>query len=163
MAMVDHTFTVDAPPAVVFAYLTDPEKATVWQASLLEAHFNPDAPVNKAPTEIHEVRKLLGRKLESTVEVTEFEQVDCSEVAFAPVPCRGSFPTRSREQEDRPESTSTCSVSLVASSAWRSHSSFEPSRSSWRTTSQRSRSSSKPPNPSQPTQWRPPGYALAVI
>ena len=73
MATVDHTFTVEAPPGVVFAYLTDREKATVWQASLLEAHFSPDAPVHKG-TEIHEVRKLLGRKIESTVEVTEFEQ-----------------------------------------------------------------------------------------
>jgi hypothetical protein len=73
MATVDHTFTVDAPPAAVFAYLTDPEKATVWQASLLEAQFSPDPPVRKG-TEIHEVRKLLGRKIESTVEVTDFEQ-----------------------------------------------------------------------------------------
>jgi ligand-binding SRPBCC domain-containing protein len=73
MATVDHTFTVEAPPGVVFAYLTDRKKATVWQASLLEAHFSPDAPVHKG-TEIHEVRKLLGRKIESTVEVTEFEQ-----------------------------------------------------------------------------------------
>ena len=63
---------VDAPPAVVFEYLTDREKATIWQASLLEAYFKPDGPVQKG-TEIHEVRKLLGRKLESTVEVTEFE------------------------------------------------------------------------------------------
>jgi uncharacterized protein YndB with AHSA1/START domain len=47
MATVDHTFTVEAPPGVVFAYLTDREKATVWQASLLEAHFSPDAPVHK--------------------------------------------------------------------------------------------------------------------
>jgi polyketide cyclase/dehydrase/lipid transport protein len=73
MATVDQTFTVEAPPGVVFAYLTDREKATVWQASLLEAHFSPDAAVHKG-TEIHEVRKLLGRKIESTVEVTEFEQ-----------------------------------------------------------------------------------------
>jgi ligand-binding SRPBCC domain-containing protein len=73
MATIDHTFTVDAPPAVVFAYLTDREKATIWQASLLEANFKPDAPVHQG-TEIHEVRKLLGRKIESTVEVTEFEQ-----------------------------------------------------------------------------------------
>jgi uncharacterized protein YndB with AHSA1/START domain len=72
MATIDHTFTVDASPAVVFAHLTDPEKATVWQASLLEARFSPDAPMRKG-TEIHEVRKLLGRKMESTVEVTGFE------------------------------------------------------------------------------------------
>ena len=64
MATVDHTFTVQAPAAAVFAYLTDREKATVWQGSLLEAHFSPDAPVHTG-TEIHEVRKLLGRKIDS--------------------------------------------------------------------------------------------------
>ena len=87
MATVDHTFTVEAPPAVVFAYLTDREKATVWQATLLEAHFNPDAPVHKG-TEIHEVRKVLGRKIESTVEVTEFEpdQLFGGRVISGPVP-----------------------------------------------------------------------------
>jgi carbon monoxide dehydrogenase subunit G len=72
MATVDYTFTVEASPAVVFAFLTDREKATVWQASLLEARFEPDAPVHRG-TEIHEVRKLLGRRIESTVDVTEFE------------------------------------------------------------------------------------------
>ena len=87
MATVDHTFTVDAPAAVVFAYLTDREKATVWQASLLEARFSPDEPVHKG-TEIHEVRKLLGRKIESTVEVTEFEtdRVFGGRVRSGPVP-----------------------------------------------------------------------------
>jgi Polyketide cyclase / dehydrase and lipid transport len=87
MATVDHTFTVQAPPAVVFAYLTDREKATVWQGSLLEAHFSPDAPVHTG-TEIHEVRKLLGRKIDSIVEVTEFEQdrVFAGRVRSGPVP-----------------------------------------------------------------------------
>jgi uncharacterized membrane protein len=87
VATIDDTFTVDAPPAVVFAYLTDREKATIWQASLLEARFSPDAPVHKG-TEIHEVRKLLGRKIESTVEVTECEpdQLFEGRVRSGPVP-----------------------------------------------------------------------------
>jgi len=87
MATVDHTFTVDAPSAVVFAYLTDREKATIWQASLLEAQFSPDAPVQKG-TEIHEVRKFLGRRVESAVEVTEFEpdRLFGGRVTSGPVP-----------------------------------------------------------------------------
>jgi ligand-binding SRPBCC domain-containing protein len=87
MATIDHTFTVEAPPAVVFAYLTDLAKATVWQASLLEAHFVPDAPLHEG-TEIHEVRKFLGRKIESVVEVTEFEpdRVFRGRVRSGPVP-----------------------------------------------------------------------------
>jgi hypothetical protein len=87
VATVDQSFTVQAPPSVVFAYLTDREKATVWQGSLLEAHFSPDAPVHTG-TEIHEVRKLLGRKIESIVEVTELEQdrVFAGRVRSGPVP-----------------------------------------------------------------------------
>lgn len=73
MATIDHTFTVDAEPQVVFGYLTDLEQATVWQSSLLEARFEPEGEARPG-TRIHEVRKLLGRKIESTVEVTEFEQ-----------------------------------------------------------------------------------------
>jgi uncharacterized membrane protein len=72
MARVEHTFTVEAPPTVVFEYLTDLEKGPVWQSSLLEAHLSPEGPIHKG-TEISEVRKFLGRKIESTVEVTEFE------------------------------------------------------------------------------------------
>jgi uncharacterized membrane protein len=72
MAKVDHTFTVEAPPTVVFEYLTDLERGPVWQSSLLEAHLSPEGPIQKG-TEIREVRKFLGRKMESTVEVTEFE------------------------------------------------------------------------------------------
>jgi Polyketide cyclase / dehydrase and lipid transport len=73
MATIDHTFTVNAEPPVVFGYLTDPEQATVWQSSLLEARFEPEGEIRPG-TQIHEVRKLLGRRIESTVEVTEFEQ-----------------------------------------------------------------------------------------
>ena len=73
MASVDRTLTVNAPPETVFGYVTDPEKATVWQSSLLEAQFQPEGPVRRG-SEIHEIRKLLGRRIESTAEVTDFEQ-----------------------------------------------------------------------------------------
>jgi uncharacterized protein YndB with AHSA1/START domain len=72
MATIDHTFTVNAEPSTVFGYLTDPDQATVWQSSLLEARFDPEGEIRPG-TKIHEVRKLLGRKIESTVEVSEFE------------------------------------------------------------------------------------------
>lgn len=72
MAKVDHTVTLRAAPGEVFEYLSDPDKATVWQSSLLEARFTPDGPMQRG-TLITEVRKFLGRRIESTVEVTEFE------------------------------------------------------------------------------------------
>jgi hypothetical protein len=73
LATIDHKLTIRASPAVVFEYLTDPEKATIWQSSLLEARLEPDEPMRQG-TRITEVRKLLGRRLESVVEVTELER-----------------------------------------------------------------------------------------
>ena len=64
--------TVQAPPAVVFDYFTDAQKATEWQSSLMEARFDPEGPMQQG-TRITEVRKLLGRTMESVVEVTELE------------------------------------------------------------------------------------------
>jgi carbon monoxide dehydrogenase subunit G len=89
VATVDRTFTVNAKPAVVFAYLTDPEKATLWQSSLVEAQLEPEGPL-RAGTQIHEVRKLLGRRMESTVDVTELEpeHVFAGHVRAGPVPWR---------------------------------------------------------------------------
>jgi hypothetical protein len=64
--------TVQAPPAEIFDYFTDPEKATEWQSSLVEARFDPEGPMQRG-TRITEVRKLLGQRMESLVEVTELE------------------------------------------------------------------------------------------
>ncbi|HZC29842.1 MAG TPA: SRPBCC family protein [Gaiellaceae bacterium] len=87
MATVDQTFTVGAAPAVVFAFVTDPERAPVWQSSLLEARLDPEGAV-RAGTQIHEVRKLLGRRIESIVEVTELEpeRVFAGRVKTGPIP-----------------------------------------------------------------------------
>jgi uncharacterized protein len=85
MATVDHTMTLQAEPAKVFEYLTDPEKETVWQSSLLEARFS--GPMQQG-TRITEVRKFLGRRMESTVEVTELEpqRLFAGRVLSGPVP-----------------------------------------------------------------------------
>ena len=63
MATVDTYSRWTQPRQSFFAHLTNREKATVWQGSLLEPRFSPDAAMNKG-TGIQEVRKLLGRKIE---------------------------------------------------------------------------------------------------
>jgi Polyketide cyclase / dehydrase and lipid transport len=87
VATIDHSLTIQARPGVVFDYLTDPEKATVWQSSLLDARLEPDEPMRQG-TRIIEVRKLLGRKLESVVEVTELEpeRLFAGRLSSGPVP-----------------------------------------------------------------------------
>jgi uncharacterized protein YndB with AHSA1/START domain len=87
MATVDHTMTLQAEPAEVFEYLTDPEKEPVWQSSLLEVRFSSEGPLQQG-TRITEVRKFLGRRMESTVEVTDFEpqRIFAGRVLSGPVP-----------------------------------------------------------------------------
>jgi carbon monoxide dehydrogenase subunit G len=69
---VDRTFVIPAKPATVFEYLTDPARATSWQGSLIEARLDPPGPMRQG-TRIRETRRFLGRTIESTVDVTEFE------------------------------------------------------------------------------------------
>jgi hypothetical protein len=87
MATIDHKLTIDASPAVVFDHLTDPDKAVVWQSSLLEVRLEPEGPMRRG-TRITEVRKILGRKIDSVVEVTELEpeRLFAGRVTTGPVP-----------------------------------------------------------------------------
>ena len=66
----EHTVLIDRPPADVFAYLTDVSKLPEWQSSASEASVEGEM---RLGAHIHEVRSLLGRRGESTLEVTEYE------------------------------------------------------------------------------------------
>ena len=70
MVRVDAEVVINRPASEVFSYLTDPEKAPEWQSSLIEAHA--DGPM-QVGTKVTEVRKFLGRRMESALEVTEYE------------------------------------------------------------------------------------------
>ena len=72
MASIEHADTIAAPAALVFAFLTEPDKATAWQSTLAAARLSPDAPMQLG-TRIRETRTLLGREIHSTVDVTEFD------------------------------------------------------------------------------------------
>jgi carbon monoxide dehydrogenase subunit G len=68
---MEHTIVIDRPPPDVFAYLTDVEKLPEWQSSASEVHAEGDIGLG---ARIREVRNLLGRRAESTLEVIEYEQ-----------------------------------------------------------------------------------------
>jgi carbon monoxide dehydrogenase subunit G len=70
MLRVELTIEISRPPEEVFAYLTDTEKLTRWQKSLIEARA--DRPFATG-TRIVEKRSLFGREAESELEVTVFE------------------------------------------------------------------------------------------
>lgn len=72
MARAEHSVVIDRPPDQVFAYMTDPGRISEWQASALEA--TQESPGAMAVgTRVREVRKFLGMRMESVVEVTAYE------------------------------------------------------------------------------------------
>jgi carbon monoxide dehydrogenase subunit G len=67
---MEHTVRIDRPPADVFRYLTEVERAPEWQSSAVEV--SAEGEISEG-TRIREIRNFLGRRAESTLEVTEYE------------------------------------------------------------------------------------------
>jgi uncharacterized protein YndB with AHSA1/START domain len=72
MVTVEDTIVVERPIEEVFAYFTDPARIPEWQSSALEAHLDGEGPMRAGST-VREKRKFLGRRMESTMEVLEYE------------------------------------------------------------------------------------------
>jgi uncharacterized protein YndB with AHSA1/START domain len=70
MLKVEHSVVVHRPPDDVFVYLTEPANLPEWQVGVLEARSN--GPLEAGAT-LTELRKFLGIRLETTLEVTEHE------------------------------------------------------------------------------------------
>ena len=70
MIQFEFSLDIDRPPAEVFAYITDAERLPEWQSSAVEAHWQGE---KARGTRIKEVRKFLGRRMDSELEVTEYE------------------------------------------------------------------------------------------
>ncbi len=72
MVRVEDSIVVARPIEEVFAYLTNPETIPEWQGSALEARLEGEGPM-RAGSRVIETRKFLGRRLESSMEVAEYE------------------------------------------------------------------------------------------
>jgi uncharacterized protein YndB with AHSA1/START domain len=70
MIRVEASVVINRPPDEVFAFATDPAHVPEWQSSALEAGV--DGPLQAGVTG-REVRKFLGRKMESTIRIEEYE------------------------------------------------------------------------------------------
>ena len=66
----EHTITIDRPANEVVAFFSDPKKATAWQSGLVRVAA--EGPL-KQGSKWRETRRFLGREIESTLEVTEFQ------------------------------------------------------------------------------------------
>jgi len=72
MVRIEFSLVVERPAEEVFAYLTDPERLPEWQAGVLEARKESSEPMGVG-TRMQDVRTFLGRKIDSTVEVTAYD------------------------------------------------------------------------------------------
>lgn len=72
MIKVNNSVVIDRPLEEVFAYVTDIENMPVWSSELDKAWKTSEGPVGKGTTFSSEA-KLLGRRIENTIEVTEYE------------------------------------------------------------------------------------------
>ncbi len=70
MIRVEASVVINRPADEVFAYATDPAHVSEWQSSALEAGV--DGQLQAGATG-KEVRKFLGRRMESTIRIEEYQ------------------------------------------------------------------------------------------
>ena len=92
MITVDHSVVIDRPIQEVFAFLADGENHIQWRSGLVEWKMTSEGPVGVGSTS-SEVLQFLGRRMETSYELTEFEQD--RKLAFkttsGPIPMDGSY------------------------------------------------------------------------
>jgi carbon monoxide dehydrogenase subunit G len=71
MARAQHTVVVERPPDEVFAFLTDLANVAEWQSGAVEVRA-PDTELAVGTTYV-QVLRFLGRRIEATIQVTEYE------------------------------------------------------------------------------------------
>ena len=72
MARFEQSVTIDRPIEEVFAFVADPDKEMKWRSSLEEITMTSEGPIGVGTT-YRKVERFLGRKVERTSEITEFE------------------------------------------------------------------------------------------
>ena len=87
---IEHSIVIDRPLAEVFEYLTNIENHVKWRAGLVEAEKTSDGPIGVGSTG-REVATFLGKRMETTFELTEFKpnSVMAFKSTSGPMPLQG--------------------------------------------------------------------------
>lgn len=72
MLKINYSVVIERPQSEVFAYVTDIENMAVWSSEVEKAWKTSEGPMGKGTT-FSSVAKVLGREIENTIEVTEYE------------------------------------------------------------------------------------------
>ena len=83
---------IDRPMEEVFAFATEPENEPLWQSTSLETEQTSGGPVGVGTT-FRNTSKFLGRRIDSTYEVTENEppRRQCVRATSGPIPGSGCY------------------------------------------------------------------------
>ena len=72
MAKLETSVVINRPIEDVFAYVSNPENESLWQSGVVESSLTSQGPMGVGST-AREVRRFLGRRIETTYELTEYE------------------------------------------------------------------------------------------
>jgi carbon monoxide dehydrogenase subunit G len=91
MPQVEEEIVIARPPEEVFAYVTTPENDLEWVSTAVERRRESEGPIGVG-SKIHAVDRFLGRRIDSTLEVTEHEPGSRSTIRLiGPISARGSY------------------------------------------------------------------------
>jgi uncharacterized protein YndB with AHSA1/START domain len=91
MPRVEEEIVIDRPAEDVFAYVTTPENDREWVSTAVERYREKEGPIGVG-SRIRAVDKFLGRRIESTLEVTEHEPNTRSAIDLTgPISASGTY------------------------------------------------------------------------
>jgi len=92
MTKIERSIVIDRPIDEVFEFTHDLTKNLLWQATLVEVVLLTDGPM-RAGSRWREVHRFLGKRIETVVELTEYEPNTRSAVktVSGPVPLSGTY------------------------------------------------------------------------
>ena len=92
MSKIERSVVIDRPIEKVFEFVHDPTKDPLWQATIVETQLLTDGPM-RAGSQIREVRRFLGVRVEFSYEVTEYEPPKRSSIKAisGPFPFSGGY------------------------------------------------------------------------
>jgi uncharacterized protein YndB with AHSA1/START domain len=72
MIHIEESILINRPIEEVFAFMSETKNLPLWQTDVLEAQHAPEGPV-QVGTKMTLVRAMMGRKMEGTADIVEFE------------------------------------------------------------------------------------------
>ncbi len=92
MGNLEVSVVIKRPVEEVFSFVNDPANETLWSSGIVESSQISEGPVGVG-TVMREVNRILGKRIENTYEITEYEpnkRYSCKSIS-GPFPWQGSF------------------------------------------------------------------------